>query len=87
MVLLSQFKKMIGSLDENILADLCEQFVYDHEAALKATLELTTNFGMNVDSSQVKQFITEMHPNGDFDDVECWGLKLGTNDLYKKFHP
>ena len=42
---------------------------------------------MSLEALQIKDFISEMHSNGDFDDVECWGLPLGSNDLYKKFHP
>ena len=82
----SQFKEMINCLDQDMLACLCEQYVYDHDGALAATIKLSKEPGLHINSNQVKDFITEMHKNGDFDHVECWGLKLGSNDLYKKFH-
>ena len=69
------------------LASLCEQFVYDHDGALNATLKFALDFGIEITPIEVKEFITQMHKDGDFDDVECWGLELGANDLYKKFHP
>ncbi len=86
MVTLEDFRKMTKSLDKGILSDLCEQFVYDHEGAMQETMRFASQFGLELNCMQVKNFITEMHLNGDFDDVECWGLPLGCNDLYKKFH-
>ena len=87
MVTLDQFREMIKGLDEDVLSNLCEQFVYDHEGAIKATIEFAADFGIAIEPKVVKDFITEMHKIGDFDHVECWGLDLGSNDLYKKFHP
>ena len=84
---LIEFKKMIHQLDEDVLGTLCEQFVYDHDGAIKATINFADEYGLSVDSNLVKNFVTEMHQNGDFDHVECWGSPLGANDLYKKFHP
>tara|TARA_B100000700_G_C14539261_1_gene621213 strand:- start:43 stop:303 length:261 start_codon:yes stop_codon:yes gene_type:complete len=86
MTTIDQFRKMINSLDDGVLADLCEQFVYDHEGAIKATIKFATDSGLLVNPNLVKDFITEMHQKGEFDHVECWGLELGANDLYKKFH-
>ena len=87
MVSLERFKLMIKNLDQDVLATLCEQFVYDHEGAINATIRFAADFGISIEPKVVKGFITEMHKNGDFDHVECWGLELGSNDLYKKFHP
>ena len=87
MVSLERFKLMIKNLDQDVLATLCEQFVYDHEGAINATIEFAADFGISIEPKVVKGFITEMHKSGDFDHVECWGLELGSNDLYKKFHP
>ena len=87
MATLEQFKEMITRLDQDVLANLCEQFVYDHEGAINATINFAADFGLTIEPSGVKDFVTEMHKSGDFDHVECWGLQLGSNDLYKKFHP
>ena len=86
MTTLHQFREMINGLDENDLATLCEQFVYDHEGAIKATIGFAKDVGIIIEAQRVKYFVTEMHKSGDFDHVECWGLELGSNDLYKKFH-
>tara|TARA_Y100001970_G_C13734316_1_gene603026 strand:- start:194 stop:457 length:264 start_codon:yes stop_codon:yes gene_type:complete len=87
MTSLNEFKNMIKSLDAETLGTLCEQFVYDHEGAIDASIKFAESYGLSVDSEIVKDYITEMHKNGDFDHVECWGSELGSNDLYKKFHP
>ena len=81
-----QFKNMIRSLEPETLSNLCEQFVYDHEGAIDASIQFASSYGLTVDSEKVKDFITEMHKNGDFDHVECWGSELGDNELYRKFH-
>ena len=87
MVTLDEFRQALKGLDEDVLSDLCERFVYDHEGAMKATIKFVADFGISIEPKVVKEFIGEMHRIGDFDDVECWGLDLGSNDLYKKFHP
>ena len=87
MATLEQFRKMIKGLDDDSLTELCEQFVYDHDGAIKATIKFATDFGISIEPKSVKDFVTEMHKNGEFDHVQCWGLELGSNDLYKKFHP
>ena len=45
------------------------------------------NFGMNIDDSKIKDYMSEMHSKGDFDNVICFGIELSENQLYKKFHP
>ena len=42
---------------------------------------------MNIDDSEIKDYMSEMHSNGDFDNVTCFGIELSENQLYKKFHP
>ena len=87
MATLEEFRAMINDLDKDLLAELCEQFVYDHQGAIKATIKFAADFGISVEANCVKEFITKMHKGGEFDHVECWGLDLGSNDLYKKYHP
>ena len=86
MTTLDEFRSMLQLLDQEKLSVLCEQFVYDHAGAMAATIEISKAKGLSLDKDTVKEFITEMHENGEFDDVECWGIKLGHNDTYKKFH-
>ncbi len=81
------FRGLMKSLGTETIINLCEQFVYDHEGAIEVTRQCSANAGLNLSTLQIKDFISQMHKYGDFDEVECWGLKLGSNDLYKKFHP
>ena len=82
-----QFKEMIKGLKSEILSEICEQFLYDHEGAMKVLSEYCNNLGMFIDDSEIKNYMSEMHCNGDFDHVVCFGIELSDNQLYKKFHP
>ena len=42
---------------------------------------------MNIDESEIKNCISDMHLNGDFENVFCFGIELSKNQLYKRFHP
>tara|TARA_Y100001968_G_C19391056_1_gene735615 strand:- start:61 stop:324 length:264 start_codon:yes stop_codon:yes gene_type:complete len=87
MASIEQFRRMITSLDAETLGGLCEQFVYDHDGAVASVINFSEKNGFSIGCEEVKDFVTEMHIGGEFDHVECWGTPLGTNDLYKKFHP
>ena len=43
--------------------------------------------GLIFDSQEIKDNMTIMHKNGDFDRIVCFGIELSENQLYKKFHP
>ena len=81
------FKKMIDNLNEENLSELCEQFLTDHEAAMKILSTYCSDFGLIFDSTEIKDHMSTMHSNGDFDNVVCFGIELSENQLYKKFHP
>ena len=78
---------MINSLNENNLSELCEQFLTDHEGAMKILTSYCNEFGLDLDNIEIKDHMTTMHSNGDFDGVVCFGIELSENQLYKKFHP
>ena len=82
-----QFRQFILGMNAETLSDLCERFIYDHEGATKLTKKISDSFGLTLTTDVIKDYVTEMHKDGDFDDVYCWGIQLGSNDLYKKFHP
>jgi len=82
-----QFKEMIKDLKKEILSEICEQFLFDHEGAMQVLTEYCNNFGMNISDSEIKDYMSDMHSNGEFDDVVCFGIELSENQLYKKFHP
>ena len=82
-----QFKEMIKDLKSEVLSEICEQFLFDHEGAMKVLAEHCKNFGIHIDDSEIKNYMSDMHSNGDFDDVVCFGIELSENQLYKKFHP
>ena len=83
----NDFKNMINKLNKDSLSTLCEQFLTDHEAAMMLLSNYCKNFGLVFDNTQIKDHMTTMHSNGDFDHVVCFGIELSENQLYKKFHP
>tara|TARA_Y100001968_G_scaffold164568_1_gene150633 strand:- start:1499 stop:1765 length:267 start_codon:yes stop_codon:yes gene_type:complete len=81
------FQKMIINLKEESLTELCELFLTDHEAAMKMLSKYCKEFGLIFDNKEIKDHMTAMHTNGDFDNVICFGIELSENQLYKRFHP
>ena len=84
---INEFKEMIKDLKSEVLSEICEQFLFDHEGAMKLLSEYCNKFGMNIDDSEIKNYMSVMHSKGDFDNVVCFGIELSENQLYKKFHP
>ena len=84
---INQFKEMIKGLNTENLSEICEQFLFDHEGAMKVLREYCYKSGMQINASEIKDYMSEMHSSGDFDDVVCFGIELSENQLYKKFHP
>ena len=81
------FRSMINNLNEEKLSELCEQFLTDHESAMEILSEYCRDFGLICDNTEIKDHMSTMHSNGDFDNVVCFGIELSENQLYKKFHP
>ena len=82
-----QFKEMIKELKSEVLSEICEQFLFDHEGAMKTLAEYCYSFGIQINDTEIKNYMSDMHSNGDFDNVVCFGIELSENQLYKKFHP
>ena len=83
----NEFKKMINNLNDDNLSELCEQFLTDHEGAMKILSKYCCDYGLIFNTKEIKDHMTMMHSNGDFDDIVCFGIELSENQLYKKFHP
>ena len=83
----NDFKKMINNLNSDKLSELCEQFLTDHESAMKILSNYCSNFGLKYDDTEIKDHMSKMHSNGNFDHIVCFGIELSENQLYKKFHP
>ena len=83
----NEFKKMLNKLNDESLSELCEQFLFDHEGAMKMLSKYCSDFGLILDNKEIKDYMSTMHSNGDFDNVLCFGIELSENQLYKKFHP
>ena len=81
------FQKMINNLNEEKLSELCEKFLTDHESAMEVLSSYCKDFGLIFDNTEIKDHMTKMHSNGDFDNVVCFGIELSENQLYKRFHP
>ena len=87
MTTFNDFKKIINNLTNENLSELCEQFLTDHESAMKVLSKYCSDEGFIFDNTDIKEFMSKMHSNGDFDDIVCFGIELSENQLYKKFHP
>ena len=83
----NQFKAMIDDLKDETLSQLCEKFLTDHEGAMQILSSYCCEAGLNIDDTQIKDNMTQMHIDGCFDHVLCFGIQLSENLLYKKFHP
>ena len=78
---------MINNLKKENLSELCEQFLTDHEGAMMILSKYCSDYGLIFDNIDIKDNMSKMHENGDFDDIVCFGIELSENQLYKKFHP
>ena len=83
----NDFKKMINNLNQEKLSELCEKFLTDHEGAMIILSKYCTDSGLILDNTDIKEHMSTMHSNGEFDDIVCFGIELSENQLYKKFHP
>ena len=83
----NEFKKMINNLSDENLSELCEQFLTDHEGAMEILSKYCFESGLTLNNTDIKDYMSLMHSNGDFDDIVCFGIELSENQLYKKFHP
>ena len=83
----NDFQKMINNLNEEKLTELGEQFLTDHESAMKMLSRYCRDVGLIFNNTEIKDHMSTMHSNGDFDNVVCFGIELSENQLYKKFHP
>ena len=84
---INQFKELINELKSKDLSEICEQFLFDHEWAMKRLKEYCYKFGIKIDDSEIKDYMSDMHSNGYFDNVVCFGIELSENQLYIKFYP
>ena len=83
----NDFKNMINNLSDEKLSELCEQFLFDHEGAMQLLSQYCRDYGLVFNNQEIKDHMTKMHSNGDFDNIVCFGIELSENQLYKKFHP
>ncbi len=84
---INQFKEMIKDLKSEVLSEICEQFLFDHEGAMRVLSEYCNSYEMHIDDSEIKNYMSDMHSKGEFDNVVCFGIELSENQLYKKLHP
>ena len=87
MTTFDDFRKMIHHLNEENLSELCEQFLTDHEGAMKILSKYCKDSGLLFTNEEIKDHMSLMHSNGEFDNIVCFGIELSENQLYKKFHP
>ena len=78
----SDFKKMINNLNEEKLSELCEEFLTNHDAAMNMLFEYSSDFGLMFNSQEIKDNMTIMHKNGDFDHIVCFGIELSLSLIH-----
>ena len=54
---INQFREMIKDLKSDVLSEICEQFLFDHEGAMRVLLEYCKNIGMHIDESEIKELM------------------------------
>ena len=84
---IDDFRHMIFDLNPQTLSEICEKFLYNHEEAVSCLISCSAKKGVYIDNDDVKRCMMTMQRDGEFDDIECFGIELGSNMLYKKFHP
>lgn len=76
-----QFKEMIKDLKSEVLSEICKQFLFDHEGAMRILSKHCNNFGIHIDDSEIKDYKSDMHSKDDFDNVVFFGIELSENQL------
>ena len=56
-----QFKEMIKELKSEVLSEICEQFLFDHEEAMRVLSECCRNFGIYIDDSGLHSFYKDFN--------------------------
>ena len=82
----TRFREVLLGIGLEELGPLCEKFIYNHDAGIQSTLNIVEGSCMVITKEEIKDFITNMHRSGDFDDVTCFDLPLYNNNLYKQWH-
>ena len=77
----NDFRKVINNLSNDNLSELCEQFLTDHESAMKVLSKYCSDDGFIIANTDIKDYMSKMHSNGDFDDIVCFGIELSENLL------
>ena len=57
----NDFYQMINNLNEENLSELCEQFLFDHEGAMKILSKYCSEFGLTLDNKEIKDHMSTMH--------------------------
>ena len=52
-----KFREMINTLKSKHLSEICEQFLFDHEGAIKTLSEYCHSYGMHIDDLEIKKSI------------------------------
>ena len=84
---IASFREMVSSFSSERLTELCETFLTNHDDAMKTLITSANEYGLELKEVEAKRYMMNMQLNGEFDSVECFGIELGDNTLYKKFHP
>ena len=84
---IDNFRAMMKAVKPEMITEICETFLTDHDAAMKILFRLSEERKLFLTLVDIKEYMMIMQSNGEFDYVECFGIQLCENSLYKRFHP
>ena len=76
MTTLNDFKALRASVPAEVQKELYSLFSSDPDAARKRMVELAAEKGVTLTVEQVRQFLTQMNEDSEFDDIELDAVAL-----------
>ena len=76
MTTLNDFKKLRASVSAEVQKELYSLFSSDPDAARQRMVELAAEQGVTLSVDQVREFLTQMNEESEFDDIELDAVAL-----------
>ena len=76
MTTLNDFKQLRASVPAEVQKELYSLFTSDRDAARQRMVELAAEKGVALTVEQVRQFLTQMNEESEFDDIELDAVAL-----------
>ena len=76
MTTLNDFKELRASVPAEVQTELYSLFTSDPDAARQRMVELAAEQGVTLSVDQVREFLTQMNEESEFDDIELDAVAL-----------